>query len=142
MEKLGGNFWHRLRANEEGQSVVEFALVLPLFLGLVMALITTALVVYSYILVVSGANQGARVGALEYGIKAANAREKSVEAVEKVLRDGFKPGTYTIVIVPGGDFVSVRVQHNFKVNLPFAEKLLERGSVPIKYTATYKLEKW
>ena len=142
MERVIRRFWHILRAQEDGQSVLEFALVLPLFLGLVMALITTALVVYSYILVVNGANQGARVGALEYGIKSANAREKSAEAVEKVLRDGLKPGTYSVAVVNSGDFVSVQVRYNFKVNLPFAEKLLERGSVPVKYTATYKIEKW
>lgn len=134
-------FWNKLRTQENGQSVVELALVLPLFLGFVMASITTSLVIYSYILIVSGANQGARVGALEYGTKAVNAREKSIQAVEKVIRGGFKPGTYQILVEEEGDFINVRVQHNFKVNLPFAEKILERGSIPIKYTATYKLEK-
>lgn len=135
-------YWFKLRAQEEGQSVVEFALVLPFFLALVMASITAVLVVYSYILVVSGANQGAREGALEYGINASNARDRTVQAVENVLKVGMKPGTYDIFVINRGDFISVRVEHNLRVNLPFAEKFLERGSVPIKYTATYKIEKW
>ncbi|MEP6871684.1 MAG: TadE/TadG family type IV pilus assembly protein [Anaerolineaceae bacterium] len=55
----------RLRATETGQSLVEFAMVLPLFLVLLFGLVDFGRAFYSWILITNAAREGARAGAVQ-----------------------------------------------------------------------------
>ena len=55
----------RIRATETGQSLVEFAMVLPLFLVLLFGLVDFGRAFYSWIVITNGAREGARAGAVQ-----------------------------------------------------------------------------
>ena len=54
-----------IRATETGQSLVEFAMVLPLFLVLLFGLVDFGRAFYSWILITNAAREGARTGAVQ-----------------------------------------------------------------------------
>ena len=54
-----------IRATETGQSLVEFAMVLPLFLVLLFGLVDFGRAFYSWIVITNGAREGARAGAVQ-----------------------------------------------------------------------------
>ena len=55
----------RIRATETGQSLVEFAMVLPLFLVLLFGLVDFGRAFYSWMVITNGAREGARAGAVQ-----------------------------------------------------------------------------
>ncbi|MEP7216672.1 MAG: TadE family protein [Anaerolineaceae bacterium] len=55
----------RLRSTETGQSLVEFAMVLPLFLVLLFGLVDFGRAFYSWMLITNAAREGARTGAVQ-----------------------------------------------------------------------------
>ena len=55
----------RIRATEAGQSLVEFAMVLPLFLVLMFALVDFGRAFYGWMIITNGAREGARAGAVQ-----------------------------------------------------------------------------
>ena len=55
----------RIRATETGQSLVEFAMVLPLFLVLLFALVDFGRAFYSWMVITNAAREGARAGAVQ-----------------------------------------------------------------------------
>ena len=54
-----------IRATETGQSLVEFAMVLPLFLVLLFGLVDFGRAFYSWMVITNGAREGARAGAVQ-----------------------------------------------------------------------------
>jgi Flp pilus assembly protein TadG len=60
----GGSRRHRVLRSEAGQSVVEFALVLPVLCALVFALIDFGKAAYYYIALTHVANEGARIASV------------------------------------------------------------------------------
>ena len=55
----------RIRATDSGQSLVEFAMVLPLFLVLLFGLVDFGRAFYSWMIVTNAAREGARAGAVQ-----------------------------------------------------------------------------
>lgn len=55
----------RIRATEAGQSLVEFGMVLPLFLVLMFGLVDFGRAFYSWMIVTNAAREGARAGAVQ-----------------------------------------------------------------------------
>jgi len=55
----------RIRETEAGQSLVEFAMVLPLFLLLLFALVDFGRAFYSWMVITNAAREGARAGAVQ-----------------------------------------------------------------------------
>ncbi len=54
----------RIRATDTGQSLVEFAMVLPLFLVLLFALVDFGRAFYGWLVITNAAREGARAGAV------------------------------------------------------------------------------
>jgi Flp pilus assembly protein TadG len=71
------------RAGEKGQSLVEFALVLPVFLILVFGILEFGVIMMDQIHLTNAANDGARVGAVKNGtdVQAISAASSSVGGV-------------------------------------------------------------
>jgi Flp pilus assembly protein TadG len=55
----------RLRKTEAGQTLVEFSLVLPVFLLLIFALVDFGRAFYTWLLITNAAREGARAGAVQ-----------------------------------------------------------------------------
>jgi len=54
--------WNKLRKGKKGQALVEFALVLPLLLLLLMVIFEFGNIFYSYLLITAASREGARMG--------------------------------------------------------------------------------
>jgi Flp pilus assembly protein TadG len=59
-----GRLIHKKGEGERGQSLVEFALIVPLFLLLMFAIVDFGMGFYSWITVTNAAREGARIGAV------------------------------------------------------------------------------
>ena len=67
----------RLRKREDGQSLVEFALVLPIFLLVLFAIVDFGMAFHAWITVTNSAREGARIGVVH----------ASAAAIEQRVRD-------------------------------------------------------
>lgn len=119
------------RSKRQGQAVVEFALVLPIFMLLLFGGIELGIVYFRLHLLTNAAREGARVGSMP------NSTESDVEAAVNDFLNaaGIDTDTCNVVVhvyppgedVPGGsaraglsdalqgDRIYVRVEHNFEV---------------------------
>jgi Flp pilus assembly protein TadG len=132
----------RSRRRERGQSLVELALVLPVFLLIVMATIDFGWALRSYIVITNSAREGARagvVGASEDDIKAAVVEKSAgllTEAEVTVTNAQTEPGTNLSV--------AVEYEHNYISPLGGFIDLVSGGSVPdplpISSTTTMRME--
>jgi len=78
---------HRGRPRR-GQALVEFALVMPLFLALLFGLIELALIYSAGALYDTAAHQGARIAALD-GARAGNADAQAVATIRRIVQPLF-----------------------------------------------------
>ena len=70
------------RARQSGQATVEFALILPLLLALVVLILQVAMVARAQVLVVQAAREGARSAAVEGDIPAAKTAAYAATGLE------------------------------------------------------------
>lgn len=65
---------HRFRQTEAGQALVEFTMILPIFLVLMFGLVDFGRAFYTWLLVTNAAREGARVAAVQADTSAVDAR--------------------------------------------------------------------
>jgi len=128
---------------EDGQAVLETALVIPVILFMIMAVITVSLLIYTKMLVVLSASQGARVGALIWNdatIELEEKEEKIEGVVFGILSNGMNgvDRSWDAEVKDGS--LHVTVEYKFKLILPLLGALFEDNEVPIKYEAIYYIE--
>lgn len=120
---------HRIPGRYKGQSLVEFALVLPIFLGLMVVVIDLGLVWTAQIMVINAAWEGARAGATI--TDAQNGDEEIMGAARDALY-GFDGPELIIEIdpaqdepprslpfpAPRGECLTVTVQYPLRLSIP------------------------
>jgi len=57
-------WWHKLRKNQKGQSLLELAIALPVILLIVFGALEFGRIFHSYIIITHAAREGVRIGAL------------------------------------------------------------------------------
>lgn len=126
--------------NEDGQAVLETALVIPIILMLVTVGITVSLLLYSQIIVTMSASNGARVGAAIW-------KETTLTEIEK--KEAIKNASLSMVkkalsgeerrykISENEGMLLVTVEYDFKVILPFSDLLFDSNIITIGHTAEY-----
>jgi Flp pilus assembly protein TadG len=101
----------RTRYFQRGATVVEFALVLPLFVTMMMAIVEYGYGFARQQIVTNAAREGARAGALEENITNAKAKAKTVATT--FLQNGFiacsNCVTTTGTVIQGSDAVQVAI---------------------------------
>lgn len=130
----------RRRYGERGQAVVEFVLLFPLVIGLVLAIIEFGLIMYAFTTVNGAAREAARYGAVANEVGASceqdTIRGRAVEfgsgnvdcadiAVVFVDRD-------SDTIAGRGDGVVVRIQHEYTMVTPLGAlwEAFSLGTIP------------
>lgn len=131
----------KLRKNVKGQAMVEFALVLPFLLLLIMAIIQFGLVLSGYVTVSNAAREGARVGIIEKSNSAINA--KVIEAFDGSAT--LSSPSIVITFPEGGSYsngkpISVKVNASVSIIVPFLEEVFPGGSINIERTAVMRVE--
>ena len=132
---------------EKGKSLVEFALVLPIFLFILITLIELCLVVHNYLLVSSCAQEAARIGAV--GSSDTEIRAVIDEALGKLINTYFLKGEVPadgVTITPVeserrvGEEIMVSINYKVWVNIGYiwthllGLELPARAQLPIEST--------
>ena len=109
----------RLRKSEKGQSLVEFALVLPILLMLVLGVLEFGWMLNAKVTVNSAAREGARTRAALGFSSVYNSTYET--AANKAITDALKTSNITLVVQPtyqiksdteGGNMVTVTISTN------------------------------
>lgn len=133
----GGNVSTRRKVGgrrREGQSIVEFAIVLPIFMLILCAILDFGVVLYSQMTVINAAREGARAATLV-------ANPSDIEATARDRAEAAAGGldvntTVTCGACKPGDPVIVTVRHDHHLFFP----LLFGNSIPISSTVQMVLE--
>ncbi|MGC4122013.1 MAG: pilus assembly protein [Myxococcales bacterium] len=100
---------HRQARNQQGASAVEFALVLPLLLLLVMGTIDWGYYFFTEQIVVNASREGARAGSLATLGDASS--QASVAAAQYLTRAGLDSSRATILATPRTDSIAVSITY-------------------------------
>lgn len=108
------------RDGEKGQNLVEFAMVVPIFLILVFSIVDFGMGFHAWITVTNAAREGARVGAV--GADAATIEARVVDTASSLAAEDID---VTVVNAQGapGEAVSVDVEYDYELITPLANLL-------------------
>jgi Flp pilus assembly protein TadG len=142
LKRLAG----RLRKREDGQSLVEFALVLPIFLLVLFAIVDFGMAFHAWITVANSAREGGRLGSVH---ASAAAIEQRVRDTADTLDQDNLPVSVSNADDQGGqpgESVVVDVSYSYSLMTPLADllSLVSGGTIPDTITldsnATMRLE--
>jgi hypothetical protein len=120
-----------------GQSLVEFALVLPLLLLFIVMIIDIGRVTYYYSVIYNASREGARQGIVN------PKREVMVDAAQKLMI-GLNISNEAIVtegINPTDKIVKVKITYEFVPVTPLAAQLLGKDKILITSSSAMNIEK-
>ena len=121
-------FRHSVEEKDRGQALVEFAMVLPLMLLMLFALVDFGRAFYSWLLITNAAREGARVGATQSPLTDIEARvyssASSLDAADITI-------TTTNVQGSRGETVQVDIDYSFSFVTPISSlaQLLGGGAM-------------
>lgn len=127
----------RGRRRTRGQSLVEFALVVPIFLLLLCGILDFGVVLYSRMTVINAAREGARVATLMAGESVGDITSKARDTANNAA-GGLDVSTSVSCenSCKAGAFVTVTVSHDHRVFFP----LLFGTSIPMSSTVKMVME--
>jgi Flp pilus assembly protein TadG len=116
---------------EGGQALVEFALVAPIFLLVLFAIVDFGMAFNGWITVTNAAREGARLGTV--GASAADIEQRVLDTA-----DTLDPNDLTVTVTnaqgPPGESVVVTVQYDYSLMIPLAGLLSRVGGGVIPST--------
>ena len=131
------NAMRLVRRNKKGQSVVEFALVLPILLLLMLGMIEFGFVFHEYLVITYAAREGARSAAL-------GSTDAVVITTVKNVASEINKGQIAITITPAtrvrGSSVTVQVTNPIKINTPLISAFFPQNPFPLSGTAIMRVE--
>lgn len=123
--------------NKRGQAMVEFALVLPILLLLLLGIMEFGLVFHEYLVVTHAAREGSRVATL--GGSDAEIMTTVSNAAASIDR-----GALSTTIVPAvrvrGNQVSVRVTNPVPIMTPLFSAIFPQNPFPVSGTSIMRVE--
>lgn len=145
---LVGRLIHDKKAkSERGQAMVEFALVLPIFLLVVFAIVDFGMGFHAWITVSNSSREGARIGVV--GANAATVEARVRDTASSLKDDANLAVTVTNAVDQGGDpgeSVKVDVDYNYQLITPLSSimGIVSGGSIGptihFKSTSEMRLE--
>ena len=133
----------RPRKREDGQSLVEFALVIPIFLLVLFAIVDFGMAFHAWITVTNSAREGARIGAVR-------ATSGEIEQRVRDTADTLEQANLSVGVTNAegqpGESVVVDVSYNYSLMTPLADLLnmVSGGVIPatlnLGSTADMRLE--
>ena len=107
--------WFARTLREAGQTLVEFALILPIMLLLIFALVDFGRGFYTWLILTNGAREGARVGATQQDYNAIVTR---IQEATGTLDQDRLTITLTNVQGPRGEPIEVDLEYDFEFVTP------------------------
>ena len=116
-----------LRSNE-GQSLVEFAMILPILLMLIMGILEFGIMLNSYLSVRNASREGARVAIV-------GSTDIEIKNLILTISPSLNSTDLTVVVTPSagsrksGDPITVEVQYNYHFTVPIISGIFGSGIV-------------
>ena len=125
---------------EKGQSLLEFALILPVLIILLAGVLDLGRLYYAYVSVTDAAAEGATYAAIHPPVDAASTtaiRERAQAASYGFVQiDSLDQVTIECPTVASGASVTVTVNYDFLVVTPFVNLIVSDGVIPLRSVAT------
>ncbi|MCM3666350.1 pilus assembly protein [Mesobacillus subterraneus] len=127
-----------MRRDERGQSLVETALILPVFLLLLVGILDFGRIMYSYAHLHMAAQETVRMGGLGKNDTEITSFAKDYVQLQEVdqLKINISPGDSSR---DAGDYVTVKLEYPFQFFTPFVSSLFS-SSLSIKTESTIRVE--
>lgn len=116
----------RVKASN-GQSLVEFTLVLPVLLIILAGLLDLGRLYYAYVAVTDAAAEGARYGST-YPYDTSGIRMRASEASSGLVRIGQDQ----VSVVSSSDSIRVTVSYSVTMLTPFVNTIVPEGVIPLR----------
>ena len=108
--------------NQEGQALVEFALILPILLLLVMGILQFGMMLNSYLSIENASREGARAGII-------GSSDSEIKSTVIATSPSLDPNIVIVTITPteanrkSGETLTVKVTYNYILNVPIISSL-------------------
>jgi Flp pilus assembly protein TadG len=116
-----------LRSNE-GQSLVEFAIILPILLMLIMGILEFGIMLNSYLAVRNASREGARAAIV-------GSTDIEINNLILTISPSLNSTDLTVVVTPSassrksGDPITVEIQYNYQFTVPIISGIFGSGVV-------------
>jgi Flp pilus assembly protein TadG len=124
--------------NENGQALVEFAIILPILLLLIMGIFEFGMLLNSYLTIQNAAREGARLGIV-------GGTDVEIDSLINSISPTLTPSDLTVSVTPveisrnSGDTLTVNVTYNYHMTVPIISALLN-NVVPLKAQTSMRIE--
>ena len=127
---------HRFR-REDGQSMVEFAVLLPILLVILCGIVDFGWLFYNRIALTNSAREGARYAVVHYNASAAWEQDVKDEMLDGLV--GVDDPTITVRTMPG-DKIKVTVTASPRILTAFTSTILGKNTMEMTGECTMKIE--
>ena len=124
--------------NQRGQALVEFTIVLPILMLLIMGIFQFGMMLNAYITIGNAAREGARAGII-------GSSDAEIQNLIISTSPSLKPENLTVSITPSetnrisGGTLAVNVTYNYKLTVPIISSLFNNVAV-LKGQTTMRVE--
>lgn len=124
--------------NQKGQALVEFTIILPILLILVMGILEFGMMLNSYLSIENAAREGARAGIV-------GTADVDIKNTMINISPSLDPKNLTVTMTPtdvtrkSGDTLTVHVTYNHKLIVPIMSSLLH-NVVVLNYETSMRVE--
>lgn len=131
-----------IRRSQQAQSLVEFALILPLLLLILVMIFDLGRAVYYYSVIHNAARDGARWGIIDNtaGIGCVTPDTAGIEAAVRARAVGLNPGDLTVSSSCVGSKIRVNVTYDFEPVTPLVSSFLDGGMITLESTSSMNVE--
>ena len=137
---------HKAHKKEKGQSLVEFALVLPILLILLAGVLDVARMYYVYVVLTDAAAEGVSYAAIKPPVDPSDPEDPStteIQARTLPACTGVDDGVQSVDVdcptcpnVTTGDAITVTVTYRYSVMTPFLNAMFDGGTIDMEARAT------
>lgn len=126
-------------SNIKGQALVEFAVVLPILLLVVMGVIEFGIMLNSYLTLQNVTREGVRAGAL-------GSSNNEIESIIKSGSIGMEESNISIAITPDdgsrstGEILTIKVIYNYQLTIPIISSIFIDKTVPLQAEVSMRIE--
>ncbi len=124
--------------NQKGQALVEFAIILPLLLLLVLGIIQFGMIIGGYLAVQNAVREGARAGVI-------GCTNAEINSTMRSVSPNLKSEHLIVSIMPSegsrrsGETLMIRASYNYPLTIPIIESIFG-GAVPLRAEIAMRIE--
>jgi Flp pilus assembly protein TadG len=124
--------WFR---REHGQDLIEYAIILPILVLLVIGILELSMIVFSYNTIADAAREGARYGVIH------PTNTAGINTATRRLTTGLNPAQLTVTSsLPGGNVIRVEVTYNLHLITSLIAGVFGQPTMRLRAVTTMQIE--